>query len=94
MKYYVAGPMTDYPELNFPAFHKQALHLRECGHEVINPAEVNPDVNADWLECMFVDMELVKGCDAIYMLEGWENSPGAQIEHLVAKKYKLKIEYE
>jgi len=94
MKVYIAGPMTGIPELNFPEFHRAAKRLRAYGHEVINPAEVNPDLNADWLDCMIVDIKLVSECDAIYMLRGWEDSPGAQIEHIVAKKLKLKIKYQ
>lgn len=94
MKIYIAGPMTGYKELNFPAFAATATRLRAQGYEVISPAEVNPDLNADWLECMLVDMKLVSECDAIYMLYGWELSSGARIEHIVAKKLNLQITYE
>lgn len=94
MKYYLAGPMTGLPELNFPAFHSVAAFLRSRGEVVVNPAEINPDVDADWLECMLEDIKQLSKCDAIYMLNGWTNSYGAQIEYLVAKKLGLTIEYE
>lgn len=94
MKCYIAGPMTGYEGLNFPAFASTARRLRAIGYEVISPAEVNPDLNADWLECMLVDIKLVSECNVIYMLYGWQNSSGAQIEHRVAKKLNLKIIYE
>lgn len=91
---YIAGPMTGYPGLNFQAFHSAAKYWRDFGYEVINPAEINPDLNADWTECMVEDIKQLSICDEIFMLNGWDNSYGAQIEHLVAKKLGLKIEYE
>lgn len=93
MKYYVAGPMTGYPGLNFDEFHSVTRHLRRDGHEVVNPAEINPDLNADWTECMIEDIKQLKTCDAIMLLPNWWESFGAQIEHLVAQKLGLTIEY-
>ena len=45
---YIAGPMSNMPSLNFPAFHAEAARLRGLGYEVVNPAEVNPDPTAGW----------------------------------------------
>ena len=84
MKLYVAGPMTGYPELNFPAFHAAAATLRAAGHQVENPAEINADPTAEWTDCMFADLKALSACDGIVMLPGWEKSPGAQIERLWA----------
>ena len=94
MKVYVAGPMTGYPGLNFDNFHRVTARLRRDGHEVINPAEVNPDLNADWADCMAVDIKLVADCDAIWLLRGWEDSPGAIMEWLVANRLSRGIYYE
>lgn len=57
-KYYLAGPMTGYPQFNFPAFDSAAAHLREHGYAIVSPAELDrpevreasmasPDGNAD-----------------------------------------------
>lgn len=40
VRLYLAGPMTGYPDLNFPAFHAAAKSLRAAGYEVVNPAEL------------------------------------------------------
>lgn len=84
MKIYVAGPMTGYPQLNFPAFHAGAARLRALGYEVVNPAELNADAKPDWLQCMRTDIKHLVDCDAIAMLEGWHHSRGAQLEYTIA----------
>nr|WP_249180466.1 DUF4406 domain-containing protein [Burkholderia vietnamiensis] len=54
------------------------------GYEVVNPAELNSDPSSGWLECMRVDINHLVDCDAIAMLEGWQNSRGAQLEYTIA----------
>lgn len=81
---YIAGPMSNLPDLNFPAFHAEAARLRALGFTVVNPAEVNPDQATPWTECMLRDLQELTECDGIVMLPGWEKSPGAQIERLWA----------
>ena len=44
MTVYVAGPMTNHPQFNFPLFYRVAAELRAQGQdEVINPAELDSD---------------------------------------------------
>lgn len=85
--------MTGLPELNFPAFHASAAALRAQGHTVINPAEINPDVGADWLECMRADIAQLVTCDSIHMLPGWEKSRGARLEHHIASALGMKVTF-
>lgn len=47
MKIYVSGPMTGFPEFNFPAFDAAAAHLRSLGHEVFSPAEKDRELGFD-----------------------------------------------
>lgn len=46
-KIYIAGPMTGYPEFNFPAFHAAAAKLRAEGWIVFNPAEKDDEAGLD-----------------------------------------------
>jgi hypothetical protein len=88
---YIAGPMTGLPELNFPAFHAAAKALRAQGHHVENPAEINADPKAQWLDCMRADIARLVTCDAVLMLPGWQNSRGALVEHGLAVGLGLQV---
>lgn len=78
--------MTGLPQLNFPAFHAAAAHLRTYGYTVINPAEINPDHSMSWEACMRKDIAELVTCAAIYLLPGWQNSKGATLEHHIAER--------
>lgn len=88
---YISGPMTGLPELNFPAFNAAASFLRDLGHEVVNPAELNPEPTASWHECMRRDIKALCDCDTIVLLEGWQRSNGAQLELHVAHRLGMKV---
>lgn len=88
---YVAGPMSNLPDLNFPAFHTAAGQLRAAGYEVINPAEINPDPSTPWTACMRADIAQLVTCDAIYLLPGWERSRGAHVEFTLARSLEMEV---
>ena len=51
MRIYVAGPMTGYPQFNYPLFDEVAATIREMGHEAITPSELDtPEVRAAALD--------------------------------------------
>lgn len=85
MKVYISGPITgtdDYME----RFAKAEEYLQSVGFTVINPAKVNSNLPADttWKQYMEMSIVMLKMCDAIYMLDGWKNSCGANIEYIEA----------
>ncbi|KDR25445.1 DUF4406 domain-containing protein [Caballeronia zhejiangensis] len=91
MKLYIAGPMSNLPELNFPAFYAEAARLRALGFEIVNPAEVDVGPNPTWLSCMRADIKVLVDCDGIALLPGWEKSPGATLEHTIARGLGLRV---
>lgn len=92
MKVYLAGKMRGIPELNFPAFHAAAAKLRAEGHHVFNPAELGD--NPAWTIRDYAAIDLAWICnhaEAIALLPGWRNSPGATAEHATAVWLGLEV---
>jgi hypothetical protein len=88
---YIAGPMTGLPEFNHPAFHAAARELRMRGFDVVSPAELNENTNALYEDCMRRDIAELITCEGIHLLEGWENSRGAQVEFSIATILNLRV---
>ena len=95
---YVSGPMTNYENFNYPAFHANAAFLREGGWNVISPAELDADLGIDettvmtealYLDIIKHDYAALLKCDAIAFIPGWEKSRGAKLESDFANVLKL-----
>ena len=96
MKTYIAGPMSGIEDFNHPAFHAKAAELRAAGESVINPAEFDAEIGNDkpWETYLRRDLVLLaEQCDKIVLLDGWENSYGANLERLVGEKLGFTITY-
>ena len=92
MRIYISGPMTGYPELNFPAFAEKAKELRSQGFDVCNPAEHDEVPNQEWSFYLRKDIRLLMDCQALHLLPGWEKSKGAKLEHYIACELGMIIE--
>ena len=88
---YISGPMTGLMDSNFPAFNAEAERLRDLGHEVVNPAEINPDPATGWHACMRADLKALLDCDTLALLDGWQRSAGAHLEMHVAHRVGIDI---
>lgn len=102
--FYLAGGMTGIPQFNFPAFHTAAAKLREWGYNVVNPAELDDEIErakaetsedgystlAGWANCLKRDLPFVwdDKCVGVICIDGWEHSGGARLETYVANAMK------
>ena len=87
--YYIAGPMSGLPNFNRDNFNRIASELDGA---ILNPATL-PD-GLSQRDYMSICLPMVQASTHMFMLNGWENSPGALAEHSLAVKLKLEIEYE
>ena len=93
-KIYVSGPMTGMPKHNFPAFYKAERELKDQGFKVFNPARNERNDKFTWEDYLRKDIKKLCECDHIYMLNGWENSRGAQLELHIAHRLGFNIMFE
>lgn len=82
MRVYISGAITgtdDYME----RFKETEDRLAKEGMSVINPARINSNMPEDttYEEYMSVAFCLLDMCDAIYMMNGWQKSCGANREY-------------
>jgi hypothetical protein len=95
---YVCGPMTGHIEHNFPAFHAATKRLRDKGHFVVNPAELNPGPwpgltnDQIWDTCMRKDViEIMLKCNRVALLDEWYTSRGGRIEVTLTSNLGFKV---
>ena len=90
-KLYVSGPMTGYPECNYPAFDEVSEYLRGRGFEVENPAEAGPEGRKHYVDFLREDIRILLDCDGLAMLPGWKDSKGASLEVAVAEALRMPV---
>lgn len=94
-KIYISGPITGVdPEVCRAHFERAENELRAQGYTPINPLKNGLPHTAPWEEHMRRDLALMDGCEAVYMLEGWEHSRGCKIEFNMAITARKPIAFE
>lgn len=100
---YTAGPMTGKVDFNFPAFFELQTDLENAGFEVENPANndgttlevalynATHNSKGQWEDYMAIDIPRVISCDAIVVLPGWRQSPGATWEVDIMRRLKRPV---
>lgn len=93
---FISGPMTGVPDY-MVKFAEAKVELLDAGYtDIINPAIVNNSLipilsYSELVEMCYKELDF---CDQIYMLHGWENSKGANIELAYAKSRNMEILFQ
>lgn len=91
---YISGPITKDPDF-FLKFREKQKMLEESGYRTCNPAYLAFSMpKALHSEYMHVCYAMLDNCDAIYMMDGWNESDGARQERERASKRGMPIVYE
>lgn len=92
MTIYISGPMAGIEgyEKNFKAAE---VKMKEAGHEVVNPAEIDGE-GMTREELLELDLWMLEECNAIYMLKGWQQSCGANREYGFALAEGMDVMFE
>ena len=98
MKIYISGKMRGLPEEESRKLFKAAeQYLKTLGHDVINPWDSEKEKEErclEWDDYILYDLRIIKHCDALFMLDNWQDSDGAKCEHAFARGRGMKIFYE
>jgi len=90
MKIYIAGKITDNPDY-MEQFAIAESFLKLSGHAVMNPTILPPGFEHH--EYMKICFSMIDVCEEVYMLDNWQDSKGAMMEHDYAIKTGKTINY-
>lgn len=80
---------------NREAFEFAEEFWQRRGEDVINPHTIDKDHSiTEFAYNLRIDLAYMLECDAIFLLNGWEGSRGAQLELNVANNLKMIVLYQ
>lgn len=95
VRVYISGGISGVPDYR-ERFRAAEEKLVKDGWSVVNPAKVNANLPMDYTRKEFLELDfvMIDQCDAIYMMDGWEDSCGANREYGYAFAKDMIIIYE
>lgn len=91
-KLYISGPMTGRENLNYAGFAMADMALRYAGYEVVNPWFFEANHGKTWAECLRYDLTRMFECDAVAVLDDWQESDGANLEVYNAVQVEMTVD--
>ena len=99
MTIYISGPITGIPNDNKEAFAEAEKKLTDLGHKPLNPLKNDKknelpiyDYDSNYYKLLKKDLiSMLQDCAALFLLENWEKSYGANLEVYVAMQLKMPI---
>ena len=91
----ISGVDTLFARAEFNLAEEEA-HKLYPGYSVYNPYVVGAGLPKDWTydQIMNLDLAVLEDCEVIYMMDNWQMSKGAKIEHDFAKSHNIEIVYQ
>jgi hypothetical protein len=86
---YISGPISGVIEAE-EYFREAEQKIEAAGFIAINPCTlINGGGKLKWEDYIDMDLAILKKCNCIYMLNGWQNSRGATLEKEFAEKHNI-----
>ena len=96
MLVYICGKITEIEKSVYTKkFNEAEAYLKALGHEVANPLVFTKEIDEnDYQKIMGKCVEVLLGCDEIYILKDWVSSRGAKAEFHIANIYGISVVFQ
>lgn len=89
-KIYIAGKISGLPQQEVTEkFQDMQTYLEALGYQVFNPLKVVGSWDVTWHFAMKLCIKALVDCDAVYLLDCYQESPGALIEKQLAESLEI-----
>lgn len=85
MLVYISGKIKGLDmDVSQKLFKEAETYLSGFNYDIVNSWDIIHDSDS-WDDMILKDLEILKTCDAIFMLDNWKDSMGATVEYYFAK---------
>ena len=93
-KIYISGKISGIEDEAILLFEEAEREISTWGDLGVNPMNLNHEDSQTWVNYMKTDIKALCDCNAIYMLNNWTNSKGAEIERRIAIDLGMNVIYQ
>jgi len=88
---YIAGRISGQEKAAAVRFAAEEEYLRGEGYDPVNPMKLPHRHDKRWTSYMRESLRALLDCDAIWLLDDWEDSPGARLERELAARLGMPV---